>query len=180
MLQPRQRGSVHFDTSPHGADIYVDGQILTDPDTEESIKTPATVLLMEGRRDFVLKLTGHQDSHGYVDVFAGSRVDIFRNLEPIPGSNIMYSSEYPYPYYPGYGDLFIDSNPKGASIYIDTVPLTDNNGNPILTPVRATGVMEGMHEVKLALDGYYEKQLIVNVISNRFNQAYAKLQPIYG
>lgn len=176
-MQPRQRGSVHFDTQPHGADIYVDGQILTDPDTEESIKTPATVLLMEGRRDFVLKLRGHHDSSGYVDVYAGSRVDIFRNLEPIPGSNIMYSSEYPY--YPGYGDLFIDSNPKGAYIYIDTIPLTDNNGNPILTPVRATGVMEGLHEVKLALDGYYEKQLIVNVISNTFNQVYAKLQPIY-
>lgn len=184
MLQPKQRGLVHFDTQPHGADIYVDGQILTDPDTEESIKTPATITLFEGRRDFVLKLTGHQDSHGYVDIFAGSRVDIFRNLEPIPGSNILLMQR-PYPYYPGsyyadYGNLFIDSNPQGAFIYIDTILLTDYNGNPILTPVRTTGIMEGMHEIRIAKDGYYEKQLVITVISDKFNQVYGKLQPIYG
>lgn len=176
-LQPRQRGIVHFDTSPHGAIIMVDGQYIVDPDTEEYIRTPANILLFEGRRDFVLKLEGHHDISGYVDIFAGSRVDIFRNLEPIPGSNIR---SMPYPYYPGYSEILIDSQPQGAYIYIDGYPMTDSMGNAILTPVRITGVMEGLHEVRIAKDGYYEKQLIINVISGQTSNAYAKLQPIYG
>lgn len=179
-LQPRQRGSVHFDTQPHGAIIIVDGQYIIDPDTEEYIRTPATVLLFEGRRDFVLKLENHHDVSGYVDIFAGSRVDIFRNMEPIPGSNIRSAYLLPYPYYPGYGDLFIDSNPQGGYIYIDGYPLLNESGNAVLTPVKATGIMEGFHEIRIAKDGYYEKQLIVNVIAGQDNRVYANLQSIYG
>lgn len=179
-LQPRQRGSVHFDTSPHGAIIMVDGQYIVDPDTEEYIRTPATVLLFEGRRDFVLKLENHHDVSGYVDVYAGSRVDIFKNMEPIPGSNIRSAYLLPYPYYPGYGDILIDSNPQGGYIYIDGYPLMNESGNAVLTPIKATGLMEGMHEIRIAKDGYYEKQVIVNVISNQDNRAFANLRPIYG
>jgi hypothetical protein len=158
----------------------VDGQYIIDPDTEEYLRTPATVLLFEGRRDFVLKLENHHDAVGYVDIFAGSRVDIFRNMEPIPGSNIRSTYLLPYPYYPGYGDLLIDSNPQGGYIYIDGYPLLNESGNAILTPVKATGIMEGFHEVRIAKDGYYEKQLIVNIISGQDNRALANLQPIYG
>ncbi len=179
-LQPRQRGAVRFGTSPHGAIIMVDGQYIVDPDTEEYIRTPATVLLFEGRRDFVLKLENHHDAVGYVDIYAGSRVDIFRNMEPIPGSNIRSAYLLPYPYYPGYGDMLIDSNPQGGYIYIDGYPLLNESGNAVLTPVKATGLMEGMHEIIVAKDGYYDKQLIVNVISGQDNRAFANLQSIYG
>jgi len=179
-LQPRQRGTVNFDTSPHGAIIMVDGQYIINPDTEEYLRTPETVLLFEGRRDFVLKLENHYDVVGYVDVYAGSRVDIFRNMELIPGSNIKSTYSLPYPYYPGYGDILIESNPQGGYIYIDGYPLINDVGNAILTPVKVTGIMEGFHEVRIAKDGYYEKQLIVNVISGQDNRAYANLQPIYG
>ncbi len=198
-LQPKQRGAVHFDTQPHGADIIIDGQILIDPDTEESIKTPATVLLFEGRRDFFLKLEGHHEVAGYVDVFPGSRVDIFRNLEPIPGSNIRSMDN---PYYPGseyniagvysrsieeqlkllygsIGDILIDSDPQGAYVYIDGYPQMDIEGHIILTPVRITGIAEGMHEIQISIDGHYSKKIIVNIISNILNHAYAKLQAIY-
>lgn len=75
-------GNVHFDSEPRGADIIVDGQILVNPDTEESIKTPATVSLLEGRRDFIIRLTGSEDATGYVDIIAGTTVNIFRNLNP--------------------------------------------------------------------------------------------------
>lgn len=178
-LQPRQKGTVHFDTSPHGATIMVDGQYIIDPDTEEYIRTPATVILFEGRRDFVLKLDGYNDVFGYVDVYTGSRVDIFKNMEPIPGSNIISSYILPYPYYPGYGDLLIDSNPQGGYIYVDGYPLLDESGNTVLTPVKTTGIMEGFHEVRITKDGYYEKQLIVNIIAGQDNRAYANLLSIY-
>ncbi len=179
-LQPRQRGAVHFDTQPHGAIIMVDGQYIINPDTEEYLRTPTTILLFEGRRDFVLKLENHYDVVGFVDVYAGSRVDIFRNMEPIPGSNTKSTYSLPYPYYPGYGNILIDSNPQGGYIYIDGYPMIDDVGNAALTPVKATGIMEGMHEIRIAKDGYYEKQLIVNVISGQDNIAFANLQQIYG
>lgn len=171
-MQPKQRGTVRFDSSPHGARIIVDGQILVNPDTEEAIKTPATVLLIEGRRDFTLELEGHADVVGYVDVLAGTTVNIFRNLEPIPGSNIR-SMQY------GRGDIFVDSTPRGAFIYIDDIPFVGTNNIPILTPARAIGVMEGQHMVQISLDGYYSKKLIIDVIPDRLNIAYAKLQSIY-
>lgn len=176
----RQKGIVYFDAQPHGAIIMVDGQYILGPDTEEYIRTPATVLLFEGRRNFVLKLENHHDTVGYADVHTGSRVDIFRNMEPIHGSNVISSYLLPYPYYPGYGDLLIDSNPQAGYVYIDGYPLIDDVGNAVLTPVKATGLMEGMHEIRIAKDGYYEKQLIVNIISSQDNRAFANLQPIYG
>jgi hypothetical protein len=80
-MQPKQFGIVRFDSQPHGAYIYVDGQILVDPDTEEALRTPARTLLYEGRRDFTFTLEGHEDASGYVDVLPGVTVNIFRNLK---------------------------------------------------------------------------------------------------
>lgn len=79
--QPKQTGTVHFTSDPSRADIYVDGQKLVDPKTEESIKTPATVQLIEGRRDFRFSLPGYQDESGYVDVLPNTTVSINRNLK---------------------------------------------------------------------------------------------------
>lgn len=80
-LEARQTGTVHFSTSPNGADIYIDGQIMINPETEESIKTPAKVILIEGRRDFSLHLRGHKTIEGYVDILPNVNVDIHRNFE---------------------------------------------------------------------------------------------------
>lgn len=80
-LEARQTGTVSFDTQPHGADIHVDGQIIINPNTEGSINTPATVRLIEGRRDFSLHLRGHKTIEGYVDVIGNKNVDINRNFE---------------------------------------------------------------------------------------------------
>lgn len=81
-MQPKEYGIVVFDTQPHGAKIYVDGQLLVDPNTEEALRTPERVLLIEGRRDFTFVLEGHKDVSGYIDVFAGVTVNVFRNLKP--------------------------------------------------------------------------------------------------
>ncbi len=84
-LEARQTGTVSFSTSPNGAQIYIDGEIMINPNTEESIKTPATVTLIEGRRDFSLHLTGHKTVEGYVDVIGNKNVDINRNFEVLTG-----------------------------------------------------------------------------------------------
>ena len=56
-MQPKSKGVVRFDSQPRGADIIVDGQILINPDTEESVKTPATVSLYEGQSRFYSPFT---------------------------------------------------------------------------------------------------------------------------
>lgn len=80
-LQDKQYGKVHFSSSPNGATIIVDGQYITDPITEEYKRTPATVQLLEGRRDFILRLKGHDDATGYVDVIGNKTVNISRNFK---------------------------------------------------------------------------------------------------
>lgn len=81
-LQPKQPCTVYFDSDPHGAHIYVDGQILSDPDTGEDLRTPTKAILYEGRRNYTISLEGYEDVSDYVDVFAGVTVNIFRNMEP--------------------------------------------------------------------------------------------------
>lgn len=81
-LQPKQYGLVYFDSDPHGANIFVDGQVLVDPDSGENLRTPAKSLLYEGRHDFTMTLEGHEDTSGYFDVFVGVTVNVYKRLKP--------------------------------------------------------------------------------------------------
>lgn len=87
---------------------------------------------------------------------------------------------YPFPYgYPGRGDLSIDSNPQGSYIYIDGYPLVDENNNPMKTPVIVTGIVEGIHEIQISLDGYYGKKVFRDIIPNQVNEVRVTLRSIY-
>lgn len=191
-MQPRQRGLVHFDSSPRGASVYVDGQILTDPDTEESIKTPATVSLIEGRRNFTMTLEGHEDVSGYVDVFAGSRVDIYRNFKPgkseggwgqpepqiwLEGQNknVLTSSNVKTL---GVGTVNVTSIPPGAQIFIDGNPLLDEKGVIRTAPIILTDVPEGYHKFTYILQGYSKANVIADVITGQVADAGAILSPM--
>ena len=114
-MQPKKMGIVMFDSEPRGAEIIVDGQILIDPNTEEAIRTPASVELLEGRHDFLMRLRGSNDTTGYVDIYPGTTVDIFRNFEPgIPGGG-----EKPEPQLwlsQDTGVIEVYSDPDGANI----------------------------------------------------------------
>jgi hypothetical protein len=194
----RQRGIVHFDSQPHRAAIYIDGLILVDPDTEEAVRTPATVALIEGRRDFVLRLEGYHDEAGYVDVFPGSRVNIFRNLTPItPEEKASQESEESKEWFENLqdlenlqnsqnlqdsqrlGSLNITSNPQEAYIYIDRYTLTDSEGNAMKTPVIVSGIPEGIHEIQISLDRYYSEKIFANVIANEISNVHVDLKPIW-
>lgn len=191
-MQPRQRGLVHFASSPGGAQIYVDGQILVDPDTEESIKTPATVALIEGRRNFTMTLEGHEDVSGYVDILAGSRVDIHRNFKtgkseggwgkPEPqiwlegqDKNVLTSSNVKIL---GVGTVTITSTPSGAQIFIDGEPLMDENGKIRKTPIILTNVPEGYRRFTYILEGYSKGNVIADVIAGQVADAGAILSPM--
>ncbi len=81
--------------------------------------------------------------------------------------------------YPGTGDIEIHSSPQGAFIYIDGNSVIDLQGHAILTPVRVTGVGQGLHEVQVSLDGYYDKKIFINVIPEKVNEISVVLQSIW-
>lgn len=170
-MQPKQQGIVFFDTQPHGAQIIVDGQILIDPDTEESLRTPERVLLFEGRRDFILRLEGHNDQIGYVDVFPGVTVNIFRNLTPgtkeewaIPEPQIFLTS-------PNTGIIRIYSFPDGADIYV-------NRRYMGKAPLVVTDVPAGVATVIFRMPGMMEEEKIVDIIEGAWSDTYATMRPV--
>ena len=172
-MQPKQFGIVHFDTQPHGARIYVDGQILVNPDTEESIKTPATVELIEGRRDFTFVLEGHEDVSGYVDIFPGLSVNIFRNMNPgksqegwgepqpqISLTNIVKT-----------GLLRIYSFPDGADTYV--------NGKYVgKSPLLVTDVPAGVATVRWKMPGMMDEEKIVDIVEGAWSDIYSTMRPV--
>jgi hypothetical protein len=83
-----------------------------------------------------------------------------------------------YPFYPGRGNISIDSNPPGATIYVDGYALQDENGNIITTPAMVIGAMDGIHEIQISLDRYYSKKIFVDVIPGNINRAFTELIPM--
>lgn len=178
-LQPKQFGIVYFDSSPRNARIYVDGQLLIDPDTEESLRTPTKALLYEGRRNFTYVLEGHEDVSGYVDVYAGATVNIFRNLKPgiseegwgEPEPQIWLSKPQEY------GHIIANTNPGGADIYLDGNPVLDSSNKIAKAPSLILNVLKGLHTVTFAKDGFENMTFTVNV-SNGYSEINAILNTI--
>jgi hypothetical protein len=176
-MQPKQKGLVHFDSQPRGAEIIVDGQILIDPDTEEAVRTPATVSLYEGRRDFILRLHGSQDATGYIDIFAGSRVDIFRNFEPgtpgggeVPEPQIWLSNQ-------NVGVIRAYSEPDGANIYIDGNPVLDQSGQIVMTPIIITDVPDGVRQITFRMPGHMDEMKLVDIYPGAYSDVTATMRP---
>lgn len=170
-LQPKEYGIVYFDTQPHGAKIYIDGQLLVDPDTEESLKTPERVLLIEGRRNFTFVLEGHKDLSGYVDVLPGVTVNIFRNMEPgkseegwgEPEPQIWLSQQT--------GMIRVYSFPDGADVFV--------NGRHVgKAPIVVTDVPAGVAIVGFEMPGMMLESKLVDVHPGAWSDAYATMRPI--
>ncbi len=169
-LQPKQLGTVRFDSDPHGAHIYVDGQILTDPDTEESLKTPASVLLYEGRRDYTISIEGYVDASGYVDVYPGSTVNVYKRLKQgtseggwgQPEPQIWLSQQT--------GTLKIYSFPDGADIFID--------GRPVgKAPTTVSNVPSGTRRVTFKMPGMMIEEKTVDIHPGAWSSIDATMRP---
>jgi hypothetical protein len=177
-MQPKQQGIVHFDSQPRGADIIVDGQILIDPETEESVKTPTTISLYEGRHDFLMRLHGSRDVSGYVDIYPNTTVNIFRNFEPgtpgdwgKPEQQIWLDSNI--------GTIQACSEPEGAAIYIDGNPVLDQSENIVRTPVTITDIPDGVRQVTFTMDGYFDEIIPVEVYPGECSDVTATMRPSY-
>lgn len=83
-----------------------------------------------------------------------------------------------YKNYPGLGNVSIDSDPQGATVYIDGYTLQDNAGNILKTPITVVGVMSGIHEIQISLDRYYDKKIFPDIIPGNVNKVFAELIPM--
>lgn len=86
--------TLSFTTSPAGADVLVDGELVG--------VTPLNAEILQGERDVTLKLAGHKAWQDDFDVIAGEDMVVPEvELEPADGL------------------VFIQSDPSGASVTID-------------------------------------------------------------
>lgn len=173
ILQPKQMGTVRFDSDPRRANIYVDGQILTDPNTEEYIKTPASVLLYEGRRNYTISLEGYEDESGYVDIFPGATVNVYKRLkqgvseegwgEPEPQIWLSHSQQT--------GTLRVYSYPDSADVFID--------GRPVgKTPTTISGVLAGARRVTFKMPGMMIEEKTVDIHPGAWSSIDATMRPV--
>lgn len=170
-LQPKQLGTVYFDSDPHGAHIYANGQLLVDPDTEEALRTPARALLTEGRVDYTISLEGYEDASGYVDIFPGSTVNVYKRLKQgtseggwgQPEPQIWLSQQT--------GILKIYSFPDGADIFIDGKPAGK-------APTTISGVPAGARRVTFKMPGMMIEEKIVDIEPGAWSSIDATMRPL--
>jgi len=73
----------------------------------------------------------------------------------------------------GYGDIFIDSEPANASIYLDGIYTGFN------TPKKLTNITSGSHLVTIKLTGYLNSNNILQVMADEVNTLQVSLSPLY-
>lgn len=182
-------GDVYITTYPSRARIYMDGLILVDPETEETLKTPQRIRVYYGDHDFTLRLENYCDEHFHIYVLPGTSVNINKNLKSCPGEeqwaepeeqiflnnsssegvNIMKPikplgiEKYINQENEVTGDVVIGTYPDGAKIYMDGHLVIDaDTSEPIETPAVLAMYM-GLHNLRFVLNGYCDEFATVYV-----------------
>lgn len=75
------------------------------------------------------------------------------------------------------GDVFADTRPRGAEIYIDDVIVPDDTCKPLKTPIIITEVPKGFRKFTFRLSGYYSENVIIDVIGGATSDAFSILFP---
>ncbi len=128
-------GNIFIQSNPSGADIY-----LSDKSTGKT--TPDTIKnLAVGTYKITLKYPEYSDTSFYSNVYQNAttseNIDLTKVIE--------------------YGDLYLQSNPSRAAIYID------NNNTGKSTPDTIKNLIVGSHDVTLKLNGYFDANTTVNI-----------------
>ncbi|MGC8904047.1 PEGA domain-containing protein [Thermus sp.] len=92
--EPRQ-GSLSVDSTPSGAEVYVEGALRG--------RTPLNLALPEGRYQVELRLSGYQPYQAVVQVRRGETARLEVRLVPLPRT----------------GTLYLETSPQGAEVYLD-------------------------------------------------------------
>ena len=130
----KAKGNIYITSQPDSAEIWLDN-------VNTSLVTPDTVENVdEGIHSITLKLTNYRDTTFSVSV-TGDQTIIWPNVE--------LSSSI--------GNIFLTSNPAGAQIWLDDVTTT------LTTPDTIKDVEEGVHNITLKLQDYYDTTFAISV-----------------
>lgn len=154
LLQPlSETGIIQARSSPGGADVYVDG--IYRGSTATTIGNVAA-----GTHFILLKAVGYQDWTGLVEVRTNQ-------ITPLDITLTRYTA-------PESGFIYVNSDPAGASVYLDGVfQGITQAGNPL----DMTGILPGEHTLTLTLDNHEEYITRVMVKAGETTQVNAVLTP---
>jgi len=132
LLAPVNTGSLYVDSNPRGASIYLDG--------DYEGETPRRIdFIPVGSHTVRLSKEGYRDYVQQVWIQANQTTTISISL-------VVEATRY---------KLSINSNPSGASVFVDGIPRG-------ITPAY-TYVTPGYHQVKLELEGYLDYEETVHI-----------------
>lgn len=141
------RSKINIYSNPSGAEVYVN-------DKYEG-NTPLTLSLLPGNYRITLKKEGYEDYYTNIVVQEGRDRDYTFNLKP------------------AYGTLRIETDPKGASVYLD-------GSFKGLTPLILYNVPAKTYQLRIVYPGYQEKIETIKVEPNKTNYLSYSLIPLYG
>ena len=158
-------GSISVSSSPHGADISLDGVPI-------NAVTPYTIQHLDpGTHTIELFLEGYQDWSQTVEVKANETSEVHAALTPVPTPTPSLTP-------PATGSISVTSEPSGATIELDT-PAGPFVGPSVKTPYTFTKVEPGTCTIKLSLEGYQDwGPTDVQVRAGSTSYVHATLTPI--
>ncbi len=147
-------GLIAIDSTPQGADIYVDGNF--------NGETPFTVGgLTPGPHQVVLVFPGYAPYTATVQVQAGQTASVNAILAQVTLT--------------GLGDINVASQPSGASIYLDGVYQGITVPDNIIT---LQAVQAGSHTIVLSENGYQDYRQVIQVNEGQATTVAAVLTPV--
>ena len=126
--QPLAYGSLSIDSNPRGARVYLDNNYKGE--TPLSLKN-----ISVGQYSLKLLLPGYEEWNSTVAVLPILTVKVSTDLVPNAQNDT--------------GSIAVDSNPRGARVYLD-------NAYKGQTPINLRDISVGRHSIKLLLSGYQE------------------------
>lgn len=180
-------------TRPAKADVYLDGEIVTDA-SGRMAKTPTIIYnATEGMHNVTFSRPGYNEVTIGVNVIKGldcharailntstmiypqmlsSQSSPIDTLQPSPGWPYLPIPQIPF------GHMVASTIPDGADIYIDNQPVRDINGQIATTPSSVVGIITGIHNVTFKKVGYMDTSITIGVQNGLYSDAHVILQPI--
>ncbi len=144
------QGSITVDSNPQNADIYVNGEPI-------GSQTPYTIKnLFEGDYNLTLTHAGYYDSTFTVHVTKDQNTNVFIEMTPLPPM----------------GNLYIQSDPQGANVFIDSIPAGEQ------TPAIIENILVGQHSVSLKLQDFADTTINVTIQENQTLDKFVFLRDI--
>ena len=75
------------------------------------------------------------------------------------------------------GNVYLDSNPQGATLCIDAQPLIYPSGEKIRTPVLIIDIPVGYRRFAFHMPGYYRECVTADIIEEQITDIFATMIP---